>query len=152
MINTYHIKSNGSKVQNLFDFLEANKNEDEGDAWFFWLDHQIKNHLENFNLEESIELERAIIQWDDKKNGHIADPLLEVNNPLIDGKALYAEIFISNHDPEWAEYLIQNIHVINNDTIRSNELYQKVLSKIEYLEKILNRDYTYYKNQIKSKL
>lgn len=152
MINEYYIKSTGNKVQDLFDFLEANRNVDEGDAWSYWLDHQIEDYLKIFNLKEVIELQEAIFKWDDTTTGHIADSILAVNNPLIDSKALYAEIFILNQDPDWEEYLVQNIHLVNDERKRPIIFYERILSKIEHLETKFNCDYTYYKKQIISKI
>ena len=97
------------KIEALRIYLEANKNDDEGDNWTFGHNPTIINFLDTFSGEEYEILKVEIENWSDEVVCNLADPIGECSNKVIDGGYIYCKIFVQINRIEELEYLIENL-------------------------------------------
>ncbi|MBK8724313.1 MAG: hypothetical protein IPL95_19310 [Saprospiraceae bacterium] len=109
---THSILKHPDKILALEFYLKSNKNDNEGDSWFFGHNPNIENHLLSLTEQDSIKLQTEIFNWNEFEKFKIADPISDTKNKYIDGHYIYGKIFLSIDDFEKLEYLIQNLVVI----------------------------------------
>lgn len=143
------IPSNKDKITALQKYLEANRNDDEGDSWIFGHNPTIIHFIESFDKSECERLCNDIWDWHQKDIHNLADIFLENSNPHIDGNFMYGKIFLQTHDIEDCEYLIENMQVLNDNVLsRPLDFYEQVRNKIGLISNQINRNFDYWIDQI----
>lgn len=103
------IPDKADQIAALKAYLEANCDDQEGDSWIFGHGPKITAFLNNLSREEYDRLQAAIGGWSDDILYHLADPMLDTQDGLIDGGYMYCLIFVQVTKLEFLEYLIQNL-------------------------------------------
>ena len=142
------------KIQAIKNYLVANRSDNEGDSWIFGHHPNIEESLKTFTKEESENIGKEILNWEEPEQYNIADPISDSKNKFIDGNYLYGKIFLSIQDFEKLEYLIQNLVVIvwDCDFKRPIEFYESILMKTKTLNKKLNNGYVSLISSIEDKI
>lgn len=150
----YIIPDTEDKIKALYEYLETNASDSEGDSWYHGHNPVIISHINNFSTEECIKLVSEIKNWKEDILIHLADPVLDISNPDLDGYFLYCRIFLKIADLTNQEYLLGNIHLVNAIPKGSQllDFYLELEQKITCVNKKLNGNYDFSVEQIKLKI
>ncbi|CEJ70651.1 hypothetical protein BN1195_02979 [Chryseobacterium oranimense G311] len=150
----YTIPEIEDKIQALYEYLEANAYDTEGDSWYHGHNPIIISHINNFSATECKKLVSEIRSWKEDILIHLADPFLDISNPDLNGYFLYCQIFLKISDLTSQEYLLGNIHLVNAIPKGSQPLhfYLELEQKITSVNKKLNGNYGFSVEQIKLKI
>jgi len=150
----YNISTIDDKVEALRLYLEANKYDDEGDAWHSIHYPNIVAFVNQFNKVECDRLLASMRTWGEDLFWHMADPFLDIVNPHINGNLLYIKIFLAATDSETEEYLMNNISVVTLIPIGVEpvEFYYRLKDKVICVSKRLGRNEDFTLTQIEVKI
>jgi hypothetical protein len=150
----YIIPDTEDKIKALYEYIETNASDTEGDSWYHGHDPIIISHINNFSATDCEKLVSEIRNWKEDILIHLADPFLDISNPGLDGYFLYCQIFLEITDITNQEYLLGNIHLVNAIPKGSQPLvfYRKLEQKITSINNTLNGNYDFSVEQIKLKI
>jgi hypothetical protein len=140
-----------NKAQILHGFLEVNRNEVEG--WNFGLGQAITEFLSKLDKKDCELIQQQMWDWGDVNLANLADPILDTRNDYLDTPFIYGKIFLTITNSASLEYLVENIHIVNDESRnRPFTFYYDLAQKIEITAKHVGKDFTTYKKHVIDKL
>ncbi len=149
------ICSDGDKIGSLYWYLKGISPHCSAEDWYYDQEPVIVRHINSFSPKECDNFLTRFLVWDEETLYRLADALIEISNPNLNGSYLYALVFLKIRDDMFLEYLVENIQVIHSIPEGSHPIsfYLELRNKISTMEgKIWPANYVTAMKSVESKI